>query len=123
MTAKAVLTYADYAALPDDGKRYELLDGELVLKPAPTPYHQIILGNLVSILRDHVRRQHLGMVLFAPLDVLFADTSVAQPDVIYLDDTNRGLMSERGIEGAPRLVAEVTSPSTATMDRRRKFEI
>ena len=69
MTAKTVLTYADYAALPDDGNRYELLDGELFVMPAPSIWHQIILANLVRALDVYVQQRRLGMVLFAPLDV------------------------------------------------------
>ena len=123
MTAKAALTYADYAALPDDGKRYEILDGELFVTPSPTPQHQIVLGNLVSVLRDYVRRRGLGRILFAPLDVIFADTSVAQPDIVYLDHAKMSLMSGRGIEGGPPLLVEVLSPSTARTDRSEKFAL
>ena len=123
MTAKAALTYADYAALPDDGKRYEILDGELFVTPAPAPQHQMILANLVSVLGDHVRQRGLGRVLFAPLDVIFADSSIAQPDAIYLDNTRMSLISRRGIEGGPNLLVEVLSPSTARTDRNVKFAL
>jgi Uma2 family endonuclease len=120
MTARATLGYADYAALPDDGKRYEILDGELYVTPAPTPRHQIIAGNLVWILEGHVRSRGIGKVLFAPLDVIFADSSIAQPDVVYLDDARTSLISHRGIEGAPTLLVEVLSPTTTRTDRRIK---
>lgn len=123
MTAKAALTYADYATLPDDGKRYEILDGELFVTPSPTPEHQIVLGNLVSVLRDYVRRHGLGRILFGPLDVIFADTSIAQPDAVYLDNASLSRMSRRGIEGSPPLLVEVLSPSTARTDRREKFAL
>jgi Uma2 family endonuclease len=121
MTARAVLTYADYAALPNDGNRYELLDGELFVTPSPAPRHQIILANLVRALDGYVQSRRLGMVLFAPLDVIFADTAVAEPDLVYLDNTRTSLISQRGIEGAPALLVEVLSPSTARTDRRVKF--
>ncbi len=123
MTAKAFLTYADYAALPDDGKRYEILDGELFVTPSPSPQHQIILENLVNVLGDYVRRRRLGKVLFAPLHVIFADSSIAQPDAIYLDAASMPLISRRGIEGGPPLVVEVLSPSTARTDRSVKFAL
>ena len=123
MTAKAALTYADYAAFPDDGKRYEILDGELFVTPSPTPQHQIIAANLVGILSPYVRRRGLGRVLFAPLDVIFAETSIAQPDVVYLDNANMSLISRRGIEGGPRLVVEILSPSTARTDRGQKLAL
>jgi Uma2 family endonuclease len=123
MTARAVLTYADFAALPNDGNRYELLDGELFVTPSPAPRHQIILANLVRALDGYVQSRRLGMVLFAPLDVIFADTSVAEPDLVYLDNTRTSLISHRGIEGAPALLAEVLSPSTSRTDRRVKFAL
>ena len=123
MTARAVLTYADFAALPNDGNRYELLDGELFVTPAPAPRHQIILANLVRALDGYVRSRRLGMVLFAPLDVIFADTVVAEPDLVYLDNARMSLISHRGIEGAPALLAEVLSPSTSRTDRSVKFAL
>jgi Uma2 family endonuclease len=122
MTAKATLTYADYAAL-DDGKRYELLDGELYMTPSPSGEHQLIVSNLVSVLDRYVRSRRAGVLLFAPLDVIFADTTVAQPDIIYLEDSRRTLLSRRGIEGAPTLAVEVLSPSTTSRDRRLKFAL
>ena len=123
MTAKAALTYADYTALPDDGKRYEILDGELFVTPAPSGWHQVALANLVSVLDGYVRPRGMGKVLFAPLDVLFADTSIAQPDLVYLDATRTSLISRRGVEGAPTLLVEVLSPSTARTDRNVKFAL
>ena len=123
MTARTGLTYADFVALPDDGNRYEILDGELFVTPSPAPRHQIILANLVGILSPYVRHRDLGIILFAPLDVIFADTSIAEPDLIYLDNDRMSLMSQRAIEGPPTLVVEVLSPSTERTDRGRKFSV
>ncbi len=123
MTAKAVLTYADYATLPDDGKRYEILDGELFVTPAPSGWHQVILANLVRALDGYVHSRGLGKVLFAPLDVIFADTSIAQPDLVYLDNARTSLISRRGVEGAPTLLVEILSPSTTRTDRNVKFAL
>ena len=123
MTAKTVLTYADYAALPDDGNRYELLDGELVVMPAPSIWHQIILANLVRALDVYVQQRQLGLILFAPLDVIFADTSVTEPDLMYVDHARMGLLARRGIEGAPALLVEVLSPSNPRHDREVKFAL
>ena len=83
----------------------------------------MILANLVSVLSDYVRQRGLGRVLFAPLDVIFADSSIAQPDAIYLDNTRMSLISRRGIEGGPNLLVEVLSPSTARTDRSVKFAL
>jgi Uma2 family endonuclease len=121
MTARAVLTYADYAALPDDGRRYELIDGELIEMTAPSLWHQIVLANLVYALDAYVRERSLGIVLFAPLDVIFADTSVTEPDLIYIAPNRTDRMAPRGIEGAPTLLVEVLSPSNRGHDRVVKF--
>ena len=123
MTAKAALTYADYAALPDDGKRYEILDGELFVTPSPTSGHQIIVANLVRVLDSYVRPRRLGLVLFAPLDVIFADTSVAEPDIIFLDSARSSFLARRGIEGPPTLLVEILSPGTGRSDRQVKFAL
>ena len=127
MTARVAWTYQDYAALPDDGKRYEIHDGELSIMPAPTSLHQIVLANLSDVLRAHVKAWRLGLVLFAPLDVILIDTpsetTVLQPDIVYLDHGRLEALRIRGVEGAPTLVVEILSPSTTVTDRTRKREL
>lgn len=123
MTARAILGYDDYAALPDDGRRYEILDGELSVTPAPSLDHQIILANLFRILDAHVRTHSLGIVLFAPLDVILADANIVQPDLVYLDNERMSRGSRRGIEGAPTLLVEILSPGTTRVDRGAKRAI
>ena len=124
MTARIAWTYQDYAALPDDGKRYEIHDGELCEMTAPTLLHQIVLANLSDVLRAHVKARNLGLVLFAPLDVILIDTlsetTVLQPDIVYLDHGRLDALRMRGVEGAPTLAVEILSPSTAVIDRTRK---
>lgn len=78
MAARTALTYQDYAALPASGKRHEIHDGELWEMPAPTPLHQIVLDNIFRVVDGHVRPRRLGIVLFAPLDVILADTTILQ---------------------------------------------
>ena len=117
MSRAATLTYRDYAALPEDGRRYELHDGLLRVTPAPSPQHQIIVANLLVQLRQHVKRRGLGEVLCAPLDVIFSDTTVLQPDLVWLEPSRVGAISRRGIEQPPTLVIEILSPSTAGVDR------
>jgi len=114
---RIVLTYEDYAALPNDGKRYELHEGALSVTPAPSPQHQIVLANLFTHLNAHVRRHRLGRVLFSPLDVIFNNITVLQPDIVWLDPSRLQAISRRGIEGPPSLVIEALSPSTARIDR------
>jgi Uma2 family endonuclease len=118
-----VLTYRDYAALPDDGRRYEIHDGELSVTPAPGLRHQRIAGRLFVALDAHVAANGLGEVLIAPLDVILSDTTVVQPDVVYVDRSRLGALSERGVEGPPTLAIEILSPSTVQIDRDRKLEL
>jgi Uma2 family endonuclease len=123
MTTRVRLTYEDYAALPDDGRRYELHEGELSVTPSPGTRHQATLLNLAVILRAHVRTVALGEVFLAPLDCILAQTTVVQPDIVFVDTSRRSVISERGIEGAPTLAVEVISPSTGSIDRRRKLQL
>ena len=117
MAARTALTYADYAAIPDDGRRYELRDGELSVMPAPGTKHQGFLRDLLVILYEHVKRGSLGVVFPAPVDCILSDTTVLQPDLVFVETGRGALVTERGIEGPPTLVIEVLSPSTAGTDR------
>jgi Uma2 family endonuclease len=119
----AALTYRDYATLPDDGRRYEIHDGELSVTPAPSPQHQRCAANLFRVLDTHVRARGLGEVLFAPLDVILSDTAIVQPDLVYLASNRLGSISQRGIEGPPTLAVEILSPSTTTIDRDTKHRL
>jgi Uma2 family endonuclease len=116
------VTYRDYLQFPDDGRRYEVIDGEVLVTPAPNLRHQRVLGRLYSLVDAHVRTQKLGEVLFAPCDVVFTDTTVVQPDLIFVSNGRRGVVERSRIVGAPDLVAEILSPSTATRDRSLKLQ-
>jgi len=120
---RIVLTYEDYAALPDDGKRYELHEGELSVTPAPGLRHQDILVNLALILVPHVKAHRLGRMFVAPTDCIMTNITVVEPDIVYVDNSRSTLLSERAIEGAPTLAIEIISPSTAHIDRRRKMAL
>jgi len=121
MTSRITLTYEDYAALPDDGKRYELHEGELSVTPAPGTRHQQILVSLTVPLAPYVKARGLGTLLIAPLDCIMSDITVVQPDLLYVDDSRRQIVSARGVEGGPTLAVEILSPSTTQIDRRRKM--
>ena len=118
-----LLTYRDYCELPDDGRRYEIHDGELSVTPAPTPRHQRLVGALYRILHAHVRSHGLGEVFLSPLDVILSDIAIVQPDVVYLERSRAGAVSSRGIEGAATLAVEILSPWTAAIDRQRKRQL
>ena len=107
------MTYDDLAALPDDGKRYELIGGEVYEMPAPNIVHQFALGELFKLLSYFVLSHKLGLVFAAPLDVRFDPRNVVQPDIVYLSRANRRLMHKtklKLIEGAPDLLIEILSP-------------
>lgn len=113
-------TYSDYAALPDDGPRYELIDGVLYMAPAPNTSHQGTSARFVTFLMTHIEFAGLGRVFAAPTDVELAPDTVVQPDVIVVLNANLGIITPSRIVGAPDLVVEVASPSTAGYDRREK---
>jgi Uma2 family endonuclease len=123
MGTRVVLTYKDYEALPADGRRYELHEGELSVTPAPSPTHQRIIGKLFVILDHHVKSHGLGEVFLSPIDCILSDITVVQPDIVYLETGRLSAISSRGIEGPPTLVVEILSPSTTQIDRGVKFQL
>ena len=114
-------TYDAYAALPDDGHRYEIIDGVLYMAPAPNLEHQAVVTRAGAHLYLHVERAGIGRVFVAPVDVVlpFAASPV-QPDVVVVLNANLGVLAGKNITGAPDLVVEVLSPGTAGFDRREK---
>ena len=120
---KAVMTYQDYAALPDDGRRYEIHEGELSVTPAPGRTHQAIVGRLHAILLEHVTTRELGEVYVAPFDTILSNTTVVQPDIVFIANDRLAILAERGVEGAPTLAVEVISPSTVRIDRMTKLTL
>lgn len=123
MPTRVILTYKDYEALPADGRRYELHDGELSGTPAPSPTHQRVSSNLFAALRHYVKTHGLGEILYAPIDCILNDITIVQPDIVYLEPRRLQAISARGIEGPPTLVVEILSPSTTQIDRGVKFQL
>ncbi len=105
------LTRADLQSLPDDGHRYELIDGSLIVSPAPRHRHQTVVGNLHLILRS-VCPPDLQVIL-APFAVALADDTEVQPDLLVAP---RSQFTDRELPGAPLLAVEVLSPSTRRVD-------
>ena len=114
-------TYRDYAAL-DDEQHYEIVNGVLLMTPAPSWSHQEVVLETASYLRTYLRTFGLGGVFTAPLDVELSPEYVFQPDVVVLLKENREKLRERHIVGAPDLVVEVASPGTAPYDRLTKYD-
>ena len=120
--ARVRFNYKDYCLLPED-KRYELIDGELYMPPAPGSAHQRRLLRLARIVADFVEQNALGEVFIAPFDVILSDEDVLQPDLLFVSKERQGIISERGCEGPPDLVLEVLSPSTQERDRELKRKV
>ena len=116
-------TYDDYAALPEDGHRYEIVNGVLVMAPAPSPEHQEIVLEIASYLRTHVKLAGLGRVFPAPVDVDLGSKNVFQPDVVVVLNAHLDRVAAKKIVGAPDLVVEVVSPGSGVMDRIAKYAV
>lgn len=121
-SARRKLTYADYLKI-EDGHRYELLEGELVLTPSPGFSHQYVAANIEALLRAHVEKNNLGIVLDAPFDVVPAEDVVLQPDLLYLSRERFSLLTEECLRGMPDLVVEVLSPTSGRRDRLQKSRL
>ena len=121
--SRVILTYADLCGMPDDGRRYELFEGEVYVTPAPRIVHQRISRNLELVLHSYVEQHGLGEVLYAPVDVILTDTTVVQPDLLYVSRPRLPIVREHGIVAAPDLVVEILSKSTAERDRGVKRQL
>jgi Uma2 family endonuclease len=114
MTVRVIpvkLTYRDYVTWPDDGRRYELYEGEVYMVPSPSVQHQRILRKLMLLLAQLVDEYQLGEIFYAPLDVVFDGDTVVQPDILFVSHQRRGIIGEQNISGAPDLVHEGVNPS------------
>ena len=122
MVTTPSLTYQDYASLEGD-ERYELLDGELILVASPNRDHQTVSLRLASMMLSFVDENGLGWVFEAPFDVLFTDTDVVQPDVMFISREREHILTRANVQGAPDLIVEILSPSSSTRDWRAKREL
>lgn len=115
------LTYPDLLDLPDDGKRYELLEGELVVSPAPAPRHQRAVVHIAVFLR-RAEDAGYGLVYVAPFYVVFDEDHTTEPDVFFIRRERLQIVGEDVVRGAPDLVVEVLSPGTRRRDLRAKMQ-
>ena len=122
-TQKKPFTYQDYLKLPEDGNRYQVINGELVMAPSPLPLHQIVSGELFLSIGNYVKDKKLGMVFSAPLDVVLSEDNVLQPDILFISKERQQIITDKNIAGAPDLVIEILSPATAYYDLFDKKEI
>ncbi len=115
------LTYEDYLGFPeDDGKRHELIDGEHYVTPAPLTKHQRISMNLAAALYHHWQHAKAGRVFSAPTAVIFSETDMVPPDLLYIAKDQDHLITRENIQGSPDLIVEILSDSTRCRDERLK---
>ena len=120
---KKKFTKEDYESL-DEGAAYQLINAGLVMSPSPTSYHQILCARLYKIIDSYLERYNVGGIcLFAPLDVHLDDENIFQPDLMYISDLRKAEMVKEHITGAPELIIEILSPSTAYYDLRQKKDV
>ena len=118
-TEQKTYTYEDYAQLPE-GAPYQLIGGELVMSPSPTPVHQRISHRLNRALDRYVEENALGEIFYAPMDVYLSETDTPQPDILFIAKERLDIIGEKYINGAPDVVMEILSPSTAYNDLKKK---
>ena len=114
-------TYKDYVSIPEDGHRYEIVNGVLYMSPAPSMGHQRIVGRIFYYLMTHVDLPGLGQVYQAPTDVELHPGDVVQPDVFVVLNSHLDRLTPPRLIGTPDLVIEVASPSTARHDLSEKL--
>lgn len=115
-------TYDDWARLPENGTRYEVIDGVLFMTPPPTTSHQFSIVRLLNKMTNHVESKNLGWVLASPIGVRLPTQPVPfEPDIVFVSRAHKSIIQEQYIEGVPDLVVEVVSPSNWIYDRKEKF--
>ncbi len=113
-------TYVDWETLPDDGNRYEIIDGVLYMSTSPSFFHQWIIKRLVTRLGAQAEERGLAYVCFAPIGVIMPGCDPVQPDFVIVRKGRESILHERGIRGVPDLIAEVLSPNNQDYDEEVK---
>ncbi|PWU21071.1 MAG: Uma2 family endonuclease [Verrucomicrobia bacterium] len=109
-------TYEEYYRLEDD-QRYEIIDGNLLMAPAPDIWHQNWSRDLSWLIVGHMKQHKLGTVFIAPVDVVLDKHNTVQPDIVFIATPNLSIIQRRAIFGVPDLVVELVSPSSVRRDR------
>jgi len=117
------LTYDDFCLLPNDGKRYEIIDGELFVTPSLMSLHQRVVTQLTYRLCDFLEQHPLGEAFVSPFDVVFSRYDVVEPDILFISKARSSVLTPKNVQGAPDLVIEVTSESSAGVDRTTKLKL
>ena len=115
------LTVEHYRNLPETGPRYQLIDGDLYVAPAPNRFHQDISRNLEFLLMKYLEEHPVGVLYHAPFDVYLTETDVFQPDILIVLNERRHILTEDGAEGCPDFIVEILSPKTRRLDLENKM--
>ena len=122
MVTKAKFTYEDYLNTPE-GERYELIGGDLILVASSNEEHQIVSIELGSLMHYHAKAGDLGRVFHAPFDIVFSDSEVVQPDIMFISKDREDIRTPANVQGAPDLIVEILSPSSVSRDWNYKREL
>lgn len=117
-----MFTYEDLKSWEPDNYRHEIIEGEHFMSPSPNVYHQKIVGQLFTALLKYIEKKQLGELFVSPIDVVFHETDVCVPDLVFVSNENAAMIKEENIQGAPDLLIEILSPSTKKRDRELKYK-
>jgi Uma2 family endonuclease len=123
LTQPILVTADDYRRMPETGPRYQLIEGDLIMSPAPNRYHQDISRNLGFLLLKYLEKHPIGRLYHAPFDVYLGPHNVFQPDIVFVAKERSSIFTKAGAEGAPNLVIEILSPRTAYLDKDPKRKL
>jgi Uma2 family endonuclease len=122
-TTDRLLTVNDYREMPEGPPYFQLIEGRLYMSPSPEFFHQDVTLNIAYHLRRFLDQHRLGKVAIAPSDVQLDFVNVHQPDVYFVSNERLGIIRKQGPVGAPDLVVEVLSRSTARLDKGPKLRV
>ena len=115
--------YREYCAIPDDGRRHEIVDGVHYVNPAPSTYHQTVSRKIQFQLFAQIELKEEGFVFNAPTDLQLSEHDIVQPDILLVLKRHKIKITPTKIKGPPDLVIEIISPGTKDHDRVRKFSL
>lgn len=110
------MTYEDLLLLPEDGLRHEIIDGEHYVNASPVTRHQLISYRLVLAIGNYLEENPVGQLFFAPLDIVFSRYDVVEPDLLYISNERREIVTTKNIQGSPDLLIEILSESNRKYD-------
>lgn len=117
------LTKEDYRRLPEAGPRFQLVEGDLYMSPAPNRFHQIVSRNLEFLLMKYLEANPIGELYHAPFEVYLSENDVFQPDLVFVKQDHYDILTDAGVEGTPDFIVEILPPSNAYLDKTAKLRV